>query len=74
MTAIQKQDALQNAMASFEFPKKYFVHPANKGRAIIFTIASKNDHDGINTHSRFMTYDEFNAYLRGWYDAKMKKL
>lgn len=68
-----KMEALNNALISFKFPKKYFLQSANKGNNQKFCIASKSDLGGINTHSIFMSYEETNCYLRGWYDAKSKK-
>lgn len=73
LTITEKQVALKNAMTSFGFPEKYNVHVAGTRGKNIFALASNADHGGINTHSMFMTYEEFNSYLRGWYDAKMKK-
>jgi len=73
MNKTDKKEALQNALSYFKFPSKYFVYEVNAGNAHKFSIASKNSQGGIDTHSKFMSYDEFNSYLFGWYDAKMKK-
>lgn len=73
LSITEKSQALNNAMVSFNFPIKYFIHTAGTGGKNIFALASKSEHGGINTHSAFMTYEEFNSYLRGWYDAKMNK-
>lgn len=69
LTPDQKIEALQNAMTSYKFPVKYFVHHT----APLFCIASKSELGGINTHTRFMTYEEFNAYLQGYNAAKTLK-
>lgn len=72
MTKTEKIDALNNGLQHYKFPKKYFVKPDEiKGQK--FAIASRNDNGGINIHSNFMTYSEFNSYLFGYYDAKSKK-
>lgn len=68
-----KKEALQNALISFKFPKKYFIHNADARCGQRFALATNGQNGGINVHSIFMTYDEFNCYLKGWYDAKMKK-
>lgn len=69
MTIDEKTEALQNALVSFEFPEKYFIYHVNKGANVKFAIASRSDSGGLNTHSRFMTYDECNAYLKGCFDG-----
>lgn len=73
MNDTEKLQALENAMHTFKFPKKYFFHPMNKGRNIRFGLASKSLSGGLENHSMFMSYDEANCYLKGWYDCKMKK-
>jgi len=70
----QKIEALQNGLITYKFPKKYFVSTADKRCGERFAIASKSESGGINIHSNFMSYEGFNAYLLGYYDAKMKKL
>lgn len=70
MTATQKTEALQNGLKYFNLDEKYFVHYT----APKFVIASKNEHGGINTHSSFMTYEEFNGFLKGYDAAKNNKL
>ena len=73
LTIDQKIEALQNGMAFYKFPKKYFVQVADKRIGQKFSIASKTDNGGLNIHSNYMTYEEFNTYLLGYCDAKMKK-
>jgi hypothetical protein len=73
MTKNQKHEALSNALEYYKFPKKYFIQNADGRIGSRFAIASNVENGGIEIHSRYMTYDEFNAYLFGWYDGKMKK-
>lgn len=73
MTVSAKKEALENALLSFNFPKEYLIHTAGTRRKSIFGLATKGETGGINTHSRFMTYEELNAYLRGWHAAKISK-
>jgi hypothetical protein len=73
MTIQKKTEALQNALENYKFPKKFFIQIADGRIGHKFAIASKTEDGGLNIHSNFMTYDEFNAYLFGWYDATMKK-
>lgn len=72
MTTAKKIEALQNGMANYKFPKKYFVQAADRRIGAKFAIASKTE-NSLSIHSNYMTYDEFNAYLFGYYDAKSKK-
>lgn len=72
MTLQQKREALQNALVNYKFPKKYFIQVADKRIGQKFAIASSIE-TGITVHSNYMTYSEFNSYLFGWYDSKMKK-
>ena len=74
LNVTQKIEALQNAMVSFNFPKKYFIQLADKRCGEKFALASKSgDLGGIAIHSEFIDYAQFNAYLKGWYDAKTNK-
>lgn len=73
MTISAKQETLQNSLRTFNFPAKYFIQIADRRIGHKFALASNTDNGGLNVHSSFMTYDEFNCYLRGYYDAKMKK-
>lgn len=73
MTISEKKEALDNSLSHFGFPKKYFIVTADKRIGHKFSLGSNSDHGGVNIHSNYMTYDEFNAYLKGWYDAKMNK-
>lgn len=72
MTLNEKKEALQNALITYKFPKKYFVEVADKKMGQKFAIASRTE-TSLNIHSNYMTYEEFNAYLFGYYDAKLKK-
>jgi hypothetical protein len=71
MTASAKKEALENALKHYRFDKMYFIYSINKGTNTRFTIASNSGTGGINTHTRFMSYDEMNAYFFGYNDAKL---
>ena len=73
LSEIEKQNALENAMKAFNFPKKYFIYRVNAGSNVKFCIATKNEIGGMDTHSAFKTYDEMNQYLMGWNAGKTKK-
>jgi len=73
LTAAQKKEALENALRHYQFAPKYSIYSVNKGKDAIFAIAEKIAHGGMNTLTRFMTYDEMNAYLFGYNDAQQKK-
>ena len=75
MTIDQKKEALNNALISFNFPSKYFIYSANKGRTAVFTVATILDGRTriMDTKTKFMSYDEMNTYLKGYYDGKMNK-
>ena len=63
--------SLQNALAFYKFPEKYFIYPTADGRTKqMFGIASNSENGGIVAHSRFMTYEECNAYIVGVGHAK----
>lgn len=73
MTTIQKKEALQNGLVHYNFPKKYFVETGDSRIGQKFAIASKmKEGTGIVTHTRYMTYEEFNSFLYGYYAAKVK--
>ena len=71
MTGAAKKEALNNALKHYGFDDIYFIYPVNKGANIKFSIASNNETGGLKTHTRFMTYDEVNAYLQGYNDARL---
>lgn len=73
MTTEAKKEALNNALKHYNFDEKYFIYSVNKGANIRFSIASNNEIGGIHSHTRFMTYDEVNAYLRGYNDATLHR-
>lgn len=69
MNTEQKKQALENSLKHFDFPKKYFIHPMNKGRNSKFIISSKNETGGIESHSKAMNYDEMNGFIAGYVAA-----
>lgn len=74
LTFNNKKEALQNALRSFGFSEKYFIQNADARLGHKFAIATKTETGGINIHSNFMTYDEMNCYLFGYYNALNKPL
>lgn len=71
MTILAKLEALQNGMTSYKIDKKYFPK-SDEIDGKRFCIASSGANGSINTHTRYMNYDEFNAYLFGYKDAQRK--
>jgi len=67
LTREQKTQALNNALRSFNFDKKYFIHADN--RKHIFCIVSTNRLGGRDIHSNLFTYEEMNGYLMGYRDG-----
>jgi len=66
MTKEQKKEALNNALGSFGFDKEYFIQQSDARLGHKFAIATENSHCGTDVHTNFMTYEELNAYLRGY--------
>jgi len=66
MTTAEEIQALENALRHFSFPEKYTIFSMNKGKNIIFAIASNDSIGGFDTHSAFMSYDVMNGYLLGY--------
>lgn len=74
MTYQQKKEALQNALSFYKFPAKYFVEGADARMGARFAIHSKcEDSSGINCHTNYMTYEEFNAWLFGYAAGRENK-
>ena len=74
MNTEQKKEAINNALRSFEINKKYFAVAADGRVKNKFSIAKiVNNAGGLCNVLPYMTYEELNQYLKGWYDSKMKK-
>ena len=80
LTNTQKKEALQNALVSFGFDKKYIiVSDQTKGNTFSLGVMKKTEgtmgqtYDFPDPLTGFMSYEELNAYLKGYYDSKMKK-
>lgn len=71
LTIEQQQEALNNALRTFNFDEKYFMFPFNHGIPMKakFSIAYKGEGGAINTCTRFMNYEEMNCYLLGYKDS-----
>lgn len=71
LTIEQQIEALNNALRTFNFEEKYFVYTFHKGVPMKakFTIAYKGEGGVVNPCTRFMKYEEMNAYLLGYKDA-----
>lgn len=74
MDKVQKMQELVNALSYFGFDAKYSIYAVNGGRNSKFAIASESSTGGINTHTSFMTYEEMNAFLRGYNTALTRPL
>lgn len=74
LTDEQKVEALNNALKSFSFNEKYYIHKMNKGANSIFLIVGKNNFGGLDTYTSGMTYEEMNAWLKGYYTCKHKPI
>lgn len=72
LTATEKVEALTNGLRHYKISEKYFIYHVNLGRDMKFTIASKSETGGINTHTKFMDYKEFNAFLLGYSAGRYK--
>ena len=70
LTLEQQKEALNNALRSFNFDSKYKIVVS----APLFCIGSKNQAGGLNTHTRFMSYENMNAFLMGYNTALTKPL
>ena len=69
----QQKEALTNSLKSYKFDDNYFVQVADKRIGKKFAIATNTEFGGLQIHSNYMSYDEFNAYLFGIYHAKTNK-
>lgn len=63
-------EALDNSLRTFGFDAKYYIYCS----APVYAIASNNEQGGIRPYTRFMRYEEMNAYLEGYNAAKTNKL
>ena len=73
MNVQQQKEALQNSLKHYKFDPKYIVFPSDGRLGKKWAIAEEIEHGGISTLTRFMTYDEFNSYMKGYNDATFKK-
>lgn len=73
MTTKQKKEALDNALKHYGFSEEFSVYSVNKGSDTRFAIIRHNEHQAVITQSKFMTYDEFNAYLFGVYAGRVDR-
>jgi hypothetical protein len=69
LTHIQKKEALDNALKHFGFPAKYFIYIAGVGKKAQFGIAHEGTHKFAHIAVNCMTYEEMNAYIRGYQRA-----
>lgn len=73
MTVSQKHEALTNALRSFKFADKYFIENADRRVGHKFAIAYVK-YGALYTVTGYMTYEEMNAYLRGYNAAENNPL
>lgn len=69
MTAKQQKESLQNTLRTFKLPEKYIIYQADGRLGKKFAIAVETEHGGIDTKTRFYTYQEMNMYLSGYQRA-----
>ncbi len=72
LSVTQKKQALENALRSFKFPKKYFMQQSDARLGQKFAVASNGSSGSLNVHTNFMTYDEMNCFLMGYNMALTK--
>lgn len=74
LTYQQQKKALTNSIRHFKFDPKYFIQETLDGRiGKKFAIASNSETGGVNVHTRFMTYYEFNTiWFAGYLQATQK--
>lgn len=60
----EKKQALENALKSFKFPKKYFIQQADARLGQKFAVFSNGNSGSM--HTNYMTYEELNNFLRGY--------
>ena len=61
----EKVNALTNFLRNVSTNEELFIFTMNKDRNAIFCIATKTDIGGIDTKTKFMAYEEMNAYFFG---------
>ena len=66
LTAVEKKEALENALRSFGFDEKYCIQQADGRIGQKFAIAEKNENGGISTYTDYKTFEELNNYLMGY--------
>jgi hypothetical protein len=72
LTKPQQKEALKNALEHYKFPKKYFPY-SDGSDSSRWAIATEEEHGAIQTHTKYMSYNEFNSFLFGFYAAKTNK-
>jgi len=73
LTIEQKIEALTNFLKVVIENKQLFIYSVNLGENAKFAVTEKLE-VGINTKSRFMTYEEMNCYFSGVLDVKQKRV
>ena len=69
----KKKEFISNALVDFNFPAGYFVKSADGRMGQKFAIASNLENGGIEVHTNYMGYEEFNCYLFGLRDGLNNK-
>ena len=67
LTVSQKAEALTNALKNLRFSAKYSIVTADKRCGHKFAIAVSNVAGGINVKTGYMSYEEMNAFILGYY-------
>lgn len=68
MSTMNKMDALNNALRSFNFNEKYYIISDGMTGNTFAIVSLANKEGGVSVHSNYMSYDLMNAYLRGYND------
>lgn len=79
LSTIQKKEALENALKSFNFHKKFCIK-SDEILGKTFAIAEQKrekgtsgNYDYLQPITNFMSYEECNAYIKGAYDTQKNK-
>ena len=67
LTVDQKVEALTNALRNLWLPAEYLIVTADRRCGHKFAIAVSNVAGGINVKTGYMSYEEMNAFILGYY-------
>ena len=67
LTVDQKVEALTNALRNLWLPAEYLIVTADRRCGHKFAIAVPSLTGGINVKTGYMSYEEMNAFILGYY-------